>query len=1009
MAIRSSRPGISTLERALDTALSGRDAPDRRGGHGPALVDGMETNPEFEPLRDLRRPVARGGDRGLEFRPGVAAPELLAVFGALASHSDGRPRGRWCPTSRSARSAPPLPAEAEAWLSLERLVLRGAGPRGRDRAIRTSSRSPSRCSPPSRRGIRGYSRLLSAAGAAPAPRPPEERALLSRLLRRLPLAVLRRLLAPQLRIARPGQLPARGRARQLPAPVLLRLLEAAAQGRESELSPAALQVLARMARRGTDPEQRATRRALAGELARLAPMEPEIDLAAQFPRIAPEPERVLKLALESGILEPGTLAAADRMIARRQVAPLLALLETVPEKDPIARALTRPGASSRGPCERVLEGSPVDLEVARPAGSRGRHRRGAGAARRARGIPGPPGPAARCSICWPATAARSDPLAAERMDGMPWYVQRNLLALLGRLPDRPMRYTPPGMLAHRDPRVRHEALALAIADAATAQPRTRRGVGERVRADPAARVPDPRRSTARRSSSPGSSPGRRIRRSTRTCGRAAIAALAPVNDPVVLRVLRRLVGGPRHHRPRAARAQEPPDAGRAARARRPLAQPPQGGPAARGGQAVARSGDPRRRPRAFAPHLSLASRGPSADVAPLPACSAPWATPWKCATAGLATWRCAGRPTAPALPRSPATCSAGGGPDFHFSTDGVEYGPLPLAEFEGWLWARRLARGVSNGSRSAGDPDPAAVAAFLDFAAGLLPDGEIAVMLAPDGLRWGRHDSSREPEADSAYPLTDELNVMRHVFAAAARGEHLPLGDVHAVATSLGSLVYEEQIQRPAAAARGGPRGLPAGARAQLRPAVAGRWPTRWAWRPKSDGSAGWRRCCTTSAWRACPPGRCWASDSRPRIAPGSAATRSKGRGCCSGMAEGLEAAAVVCYEHHLRVDGGGYPRLSYPREPHVLSRVVAVCDAFDALLVAPPRPALLRPRQRAARAGAKRSDAIRSSDRLRLQRRHDALSPGRGPGLDNATRLVVFGWSAGAQALHPASSGEPR
>ena len=53
--------------------------------------------------------------------------------------------------------------------------------------------------------------------------------------------------------------------------------------------------------------------ALAAELARLAPMDPEIDLAAQFPRIAPEPERVLKLALESGILEQGTLAAADRM------------------------------------------------------------------------------------------------------------------------------------------------------------------------------------------------------------------------------------------------------------------------------------------------------------------------------------------------------------------------------------------------------------------------------------------------------------------------------------------------------------------------------------------------------------------------------------------------------------------------------------------------------------------------------------------------------------------------
>ncbi|HMV33927.1 MAG TPA: HD domain-containing phosphohydrolase, partial [Gemmatimonadales bacterium] len=52
---------------------------------------------------------------------------------------------------------------------------------------------------------------------------------------------------------------------------------------------------------------------------------------------------------------------------------------------------------------------------------------------------------------------------------------------------------------------------------------------------------------------------------------------------------------------------------------------------------------------------------------------------------------------------------------------------------------------------------------------------------------------------------------------------------------------------------------------------------------------------------------------------------------------EQLESAAVVAYEHHLRQDGSGYPRLSYPREPHLLTRVVAVCGAFDALLAHRP------------------------------------------------------------------------
>jgi HD-GYP domain-containing protein (c-di-GMP phosphodiesterase class II) len=46
-----------------------------------------------------------------------------------------------------------------------------------------------------------------------------------------------------------------------------------------------------------------------------------------------------------------------------------------------------------------------------------------------------------------------------------------------------------------------------------------------------------------------------------------------------------------------------------------------------------------------------------------------------------------------------------------------------------------------------------------------------------------------------------------------------------------------------------------------------------------------------------------------------------------------LDLAAVVAYEHHLWHAGGGYPRLTFPREPHYASRIVQVCDVYDALL----------------------------------------------------------------------------
>ena len=40
----------------------------------------------------------------------------------------------------------------------------------------------------------------------------------------------------------------------------------------------------------------------------------------------------------------------------------------------------------------------------------------------------------------------------------------------------------------------------------------------------------------------------------------------------------------------------------------------------------------------------------------------------------------------------------------------------------------------------------------------------------------------------------------------------------------------------------------------------------------------------------------------------------------------------VVAFEHHLRFDRKGYPKVSYPRPPHVASLIVSLCDVYDAL-----------------------------------------------------------------------------
>jgi putative nucleotidyltransferase with HDIG domain len=45
-----------------------------------------------------------------------------------------------------------------------------------------------------------------------------------------------------------------------------------------------------------------------------------------------------------------------------------------------------------------------------------------------------------------------------------------------------------------------------------------------------------------------------------------------------------------------------------------------------------------------------------------------------------------------------------------------------------------------------------------------------------------------------------------------------------------------------------------------------------------------------------------------------------------------LDLAAVVAYEHHIMINGGGYPALHYPRDCHHGSKLVHVCDVYDAL-----------------------------------------------------------------------------
>jgi hypothetical protein len=523
-----------SLGAALDLVLDGREEIRVEVGEVQLLVEGMGTNPDFEPLRELAQQLCATGLVALEFRRGITRPELVGVLSALANHPGGPSVARVSgPHLGLVPRVEPPPTPEEAWLGLVRAALEdpAAGPDS-DLLELTATLELHSSDPAWERQV--LEALARAARAGPG-------LALAGLIDTLPAATLRRLLGPRGdRDAQRQLLEVAGDT--LPPPVAVRLLVTAAHAHGRPFAPAVQRLLAKLANIATHGRPLA-REALARELRRAvdgvlgdsdeAPAPPPAGFAA-------EPERVLKLSLESGVLEEGTLVAVDRMVARRQVTQMVSLLETVPREDPVGRALRQRLFHPRT-VRQLLETSPPDLEALE------------------RLIPGC-GIEAAPALINALVQARErrirlrllelasrygdaiGPLLVERLAGAPWYVQRNMLHLLGRLSVLPPTLELTPFVRHGDVRVRHEAVAILIADPATRDQGLAEGLAGRheptVRLALATLAERPSPELTSRVMVKLSEPG--WSEETRA---AAVAAIAPVRDAQVLRILRRLVMG----------------------------------------------------------------------------------------------------------------------------------------------------------------------------------------------------------------------------------------------------------------------------------------------------------------------------------------------------------------------------------------------------------------------------------------------------------------------------------
>jgi hypothetical protein len=71
------------------------------------------------------------------------------------------------------------------------------------------------------------------------------------------------------------------------------------------------------------------------------------------------------------------------------------------------------------------------------------------------------------------------PLLAGRLDGAPWFVQRNLLLILGKLSVWPESFSPEAFAGHEDPRVRREAIKLLLGRPDSREQGQRLGLADR--------------------------------------------------------------------------------------------------------------------------------------------------------------------------------------------------------------------------------------------------------------------------------------------------------------------------------------------------------------------------------------------------------------------------------------------------------------------------------------------------------------------------------------------------
>jgi hypothetical protein len=176
-----------------------------------------------------------------------------------------------------------------------------------------------------------------------------------------------------------------------------------------------------------------------------------------------DPEILIKMALELDCLGPPVYAAIEELVARRDLVQLADILDhgpQTPTSEQLWKYLTTPERLTRELAASPLNEEAVAILV---------ERIGSDAAESLLDrLATAPDRSTRAAVMKQliALGPAVGPVAMRWLPGGPWYVQRNVLFLLGRLGTWPEGFSPEEYAASSDPRVRREAIKLMLEAAA---------------------------------------------------------------------------------------------------------------------------------------------------------------------------------------------------------------------------------------------------------------------------------------------------------------------------------------------------------------------------------------------------------------------------------------------------------------------------------------------------------------------------------------------------------------